>query len=935
LSRVAFNTLIREVFAVGCFVETRTLAGLAVSASLVVLATSAAGHAAPQTAPGTFVVNSVIDNADAAPGDGVCATSAGDCTLRAAVQESNALTGARAITLPAGTYVLTVAGREETSGAAGDLNLTSNAADITINGAGAATTIIDANRIDRAFKVNGGALTLADLAVQNGVVSMNTPGGCLLMSSGRLTLLRTTIRGCEAGDGGGGGIYAGDITSPNPTVVTMTITDSTIAHNRATGPGGGLYLASASGTVTRTAIYANTASLGGGLFDVNITLRLSALTIANSTISANTGTESAGGVYYGAWSGRSLSLMNVTIAANSSERGAALTVSSGTRVSSGGRLFVRNTIIASSVGSAPNNCVIEFGIVESLGNNIEYPGTTCGFTHASDNRVDPALGPLGAYGGPTQTHDLRLKSPAIDGGDSSTCAASPISGVDQRDLRRSGSCDIGAYEFDAATAASLDRRALAMAAVSNGSAFLSQTPPRSVRITPGLAAVTWTATADKPWLTVSPASGSGAGTLTISPSFHASLPANGTVTGTVTVTLTGARNSVDPIAVTLTVVPATGPASPPFGSFDTPAGDATMLAGSFGLTGWALDNIGVKRVELWRDLQTGETTPPFLSPASDPRHGKVFIATATFVDGARPDVEMLYSTAPMSDRAGWGYLLLSYGLASRGNGTYNLYAFAFDQEDNVATLGVKTVIVNNAAATKPFGNVDMPAGAATVSGTAVNFGWALTPNVSGSPACRIPASGVQVSIDSGPLQPVVYGDARSDIAAAFPGFSNSDGAGGHYILDTTLLANGRHTLDWVITDDCNRSDGIGSRFFTVSNGASLVASPAPPSALRESGLPLLLTHGVGELPRPVRAETDEPRTVEIRQGERIELRMPRGFERAYQQVNGQPRELPVGSTWDAAGGILYWQPAPGFLGRFQMVFVSDRERISVRVVVTR
>ena len=99
--------------------------------------------------------------------------------------------------------------------------------------------------------------------------------------------------------------------------------------------------------------------------------------------------------------------------------------------------------------------------------------------------------------------------------------------------------------------------------------------------------------------------------------------------------------------MTLTTVPSTAPASPPFGSFDTPAGDATVLAGSIAVTGWTLDNIGVQRVELWRDLQPGETTPPFASTPSDPRNGKVFIANATFVDGARPDVE-----GALSDDAG-------------------------------------------------------------------------------------------------------------------------------------------------------------------------------------------------------------------------------------------------------------------------------------------
>lgn len=49
-------------------------------------------------------------------------------------------------------------------------------------------------------------------------------------------------------------------------------------------------------------------------------------------------------------------------------------------------------------------------------------------------------------------------------------------------------------------------------------------------------------------------------------------------------------------------------------------------------------------------------------------------------------------------------------------------------------------------------------------------------------SCTIPSTGVQVSIDSGPLLAVTYGGVRTDIASAFPGFSNGAGAGGGFLL---------------------------------------------------------------------------------------------------------------------------------------------------------
>ena len=496
--------------------------------------------------------------------------------------------------------------------------------------------------------------------------------------------------------------------------------------------------------------------------------------------------------------------------------------------------------------------------------------------------------------------------------------------------------------------ASLDRTSLTFAATNTGSGFSNQTDAQTVHLTQTAGpAVGWTATSNKPWLTVTPGSGSGAATLSVAVKYDGSLPASGTVTGAITLTLTGALNTAGPINVTLNVLSPSAPPSLPIGTVDTPAGDGSVLAGSIAVTGWALDNIGVVKVEIWRDSQPGEPTPTYASPLgpSDPRNGKIFIANATFVDGARPDLEGLYATMPYAYRGGWGYLMLTWGLYNQGNGTYKLYAFGVDVEGNTSTIGTKSVVISNNTATKPFGSIDTPAIGGVASGP--NFGWGLTPKVNGAATCKIQASGVQVSIDSGPLQPVVYGDARSDIAGAFSGFSNSAAAGGHYIFDWTTLANGPHTIGWLVTDDCNRADGVGSRFFTVAGGTNLTSAENPfvvaaPLSLmsatqtneRESDAAITVARGYGELPAIVAAAEAGARTVDVKQNERIEIRVPQGFASAYQLgPDGRRRHLPVGSTWDAASGTFYWQPAPGFLGRFRIVFSNGMERISVRVVV--
>ena len=241
----------------------------------------------------------------------------------------------------------------------------------------------------------------------------------------------------------------------------------------------------------------------------------------------------------------------------------------------------------------------------------------------------------------------------------------------------------------------------------------------------------------------------------------------------------------------------------PFGVVDTPADGAGGVTGAIPVTGWALDDTTVQAVEVWRDAVSGE-------PA-----GPLFVGTATFVAGARPDVAAAYPTYPNADRAGWGYMLLTNMLPAGGNGTYRLHLWAIDGEGTRTLLGSRTLTCTNATATKPFGTIDTPGQGQTVSGSGyVVFGWALTPQ-----AGTIPTDGstIWVYVDGTPRGHPVYNQYRSDIATLFPGYANTNGAVGYYVLDTTSLANGIHTIAWSVTDNQGRADGIGSRYFWVQN----------------------------------------------------------------------------------------------------------------------
>jgi hypothetical protein len=495
----------------------------------------------------------------------------------------------------------------------------------------------------------------------------------------------------------------------------------------------------------------------------------------------------------------------------------------------------------------------------------------------------------------------------------------------------------------AATTRSVQRSGLTFGGVVRGSEVII-TGGQTVNLSFASSGVNWTASSDQPFVVVSPASGTGNTSFTVSINNTSGAAVQpGTYNATITIQTTGALVSTQTITVAFVVVAAS---AQPIGIFDTPVDQSTGLQGSIAVSGWALDDIEIDKVQLWRDVAPGETTPPVTTQnPADPRNGKIFISDVTFVDGARPDVEAQFGTYPRSYRAGWGYLMLTWGLWNQGNGPFTLYAFALDKEGNIANIGTKSITVNNNAANKPFGSIDTPGIGATVSGTQyVNFGWGLTPKVNGAATCKILSNGVQVSIDSGPLQPVDYGDNRTDIAGAFAGFSNSNAAGGHYVFNTAQYANGPHTIGWLITDDCNRADGVGSRFFNIQNASQLAGSgsrealrPSVQVQAAENGVDspdvVTVAHGYGNLPVTVGPDATGLRLVHVKQGDRIELRLPRGYDEAYQRVNGIQRALPAGATWDAASGIFYWQPAAAFFGSYELVFTRQGEQVRVRIVI--
>jgi hypothetical protein len=407
--------------------------------------------------------------------------------------------------------------------------------------------------------------------------------------------------------------------------------------------------------------------------------------------------------------------------------------------------------------------------------------------------------------------------------------------------------------------------------------------------------------------------GTGNGTLTVT--------ASPGLSGTITVTAAGlpgppAHIQVNVLGVLL---------ADPVGSFDTPIDNVTGVVGAIPITGWALDKIEVSRVDIFREPVTGESAGAL-----------VFIGTATFVAGARLDVAKQFPNFPLQFRAGWGYQMLtnvlpnSSGAGAPGNGTYKLHAIAFDTSGLQTELGTKTITVDNAHATKPFGTIDTPAQGGTISGAdSVNFGWALTPQ----PA-MIPTDGstITVVIDGVLVGHPTYNQLRSDIASMFPNYKNSGGAVGFFHIDTTMLANGVHTISWNVFDDQGRGEGLGSRYFNVLNtgGSVTTLEDTIDESVAQEGV--RVRHGVNlnRRPEPISQDADGGYSVTMEEVGHIQLHL--GAASGNMLVQGEPQALPTGST--LKGGVFYWQPGPGFLGEYTMQFERpDGERLLVRVKI--
>jgi len=410
-----------------------------------------------------------------------------------------------------------------------------------------------------------------------------------------------------------------------------------------------------------------------------------------------------------------------------------------------------------------------------------------------------------------------------------------------------------------------------------------------------------------------------------------------------------------------------------FGQVDTPLQAVTGVQGAFGITGWALDDVGVQHVRIYRQCFSFD-----VSAACQTVLGTrvVYLGQASIIAGARPDVEALYPSWPFANAAGWGFLILSNLLpnvpasnaSGGGVGTFILYAVATDQEGNQKLLGrtvndttPTTVTVANDTIAKPFGAIDTPGQGATVSGTISNFGWALTPDANtfaDGTDILVPTTGatVNVIIDGASVGTATFNLCRGPIAVggvtpagqlcdddvsgifrAAGLYRNLDagrGPIGLRSINTTTLSNGLHTIQWGVTDSASRGEGIGSRYFNVLNSASdapvgRAAGPVFGAAGLQPGSAVGLKPNRSEEVfartgfdlhaafTPLESNADGVPQVRIPELGRVELQVP-GATHVSLLANGEVRSAPVGMSVDEEAGMVRWSVGPGYLGTYRL-----------------
>jgi len=329
--------------------------------------------------PATLTVNTTLD---------VLGHDNGLLSLRQAIIDANATPKADTIILPAGTYTLTRPGAGEYQCLTGDLDIS---APLTINGAGAGSTVIDANGLDRAIDVHSCTVTLSGMTIRGGrassVVGQSSflgEGGAIY-NSGTLTVTNCVISDNSASIAGGG-LYNGGTLTVNNSVLsgnssskygggiynyggsggTVTVINSTLSGNHAVNGGGAIwndYRAAVTLQGSST-LSGNSAFNGAGVFNQSGTLIVSSCTFSSNSASFEGGAIYNAAAYYGAPTGTVTIQQNSTLTGNSAAR------AGGIYNAESGQVTINGSTLSNNTATYTGGGILDYGSVTVSGSTL-------------------------------------------------------------------------------------------------------------------------------------------------------------------------------------------------------------------------------------------------------------------------------------------------------------------------------------------------------------------------------------------------------------------------------------------------------------------------------------------------------------------------------------------------------------------------------------
>ncbi|MEM9737259.1 MAG: choice-of-anchor Q domain-containing protein, partial [Pseudomonadota bacterium] len=312
-----------------------------------------------------------------------------------------------------------------------------------LDGDGRADITIDANEASRALRIDGVAVTLEGLIVQDGAITSGDGGNILAEAGSELTLLNARVIDGDAGTGSGGGLAL--IQSD------FTATGTTIAGNRAASAGGIEFAGSANTlTLESSTVSDNRATERGGLAATDATVE-----IVNSTIAGNLDDIRVGGI---ALTGSDLTLTNATVTANASGSTA------GIEADATSSIRLENSIVAGNASGIRTPQIVNAGSISYAGGNVVGENVLDGdqvqfqaaidllFAETSElvdiggNLTAVQGGVLEDNGGPVETVALFRQGASVDRGDQSLLPPGITTDANGAARIFGNGLDLGAFE---------------------------------------------------------------------------------------------------------------------------------------------------------------------------------------------------------------------------------------------------------------------------------------------------------------------------------------------------------------------------------------------------------------------------------------------------------------------------------------------------------